>query len=29
VVDFSFDEYEVFFPVSFDQFWLEVYFITY
>jgi hypothetical protein len=28
-IDFSFDEYEVSFPVSFDLFWLKVYFIRY
>jgi hypothetical protein len=24
-VDISFDEFEVFFPISFDSFWLKVY----
>ena len=28
-MDFSFDEYEVSFPISFDYFWLKVYIIGY
>jgi hypothetical protein len=29
LVDFSFDEHEVSFPISFDNFWLKNYFIEY
>jgi hypothetical protein len=29
LVDFSFDEYEVSFPISFGNFWLKAYFIRY
>jgi hypothetical protein len=29
LVQFSFDEYKMSFPISFDNFWLKVYFIVY
>jgi hypothetical protein len=29
MVDFFLDEYEVFFSISFDEFWLKVYLIRY